>query len=268
MPHQPASSLPDTLQDVACHSDHSAALGMELVTLATTQAMEMEIQDTTQVMEMETLATIQAMEAHGEMETPDIIQDMEMETPGTAMEILATILALEVMKTLVITLEMSPAMLVRKRRITLDSTQEIKMETQALTLDMEMETCSLPCLVEDHATMCVEQGTCVEAMEMEIQVIILEMGTAMEMETAMGMEILDIIQEMEMVMATVPADPDQCAEPGAMCSLCVQETSGTMQTMGTATLVDRGLVAGVTTLDTMEDTIPASMFLLRMDSWV
>ena len=98
---------------------------------------------------------------------------------------------------------------------------------------------------------------------MEIQVIILEMGTAMEMETAMGMEILDIIQEMEMVMATVPADPDQCAEPGAMCSLCVQETSGTMQTMGTATLVDRGLVAGVTTLDTMEDTIPTSMFLLR-----
>ena len=98
---------------------------------------------------------------------------------------------------------------------------------------------------------------------MEIQVIILEMGTAMEMETAMGMEILDIIQEMEMVMATVPADPDQCAEPGAMCSLRVQETSGTMQTMGTATLVDRGLVAGVITLDTMEDTIPASMFLLR-----
>jgi len=266
MPHQPASSLPDTLQDVACHSDHSAALGMELVTLATTQAMEMEIQDTTQVMEMETLATIQAMEAHGEMETLDIIQDMEMETPGMAMEILATILALEVMKTLVITLEMSPAMLVRKRRITLDSTQEIKMETQALTLDMEMETCSLPSLVEDHATMCVEQETCVEAMEMEIQAIIL--GTAMEMETAMGMgmEILDIIQEMEMV--TVPADQDQCAEPGAMCSLCVQETSGTMQTMGTATLVDRGLVAGVTTLDTMEDTIPASMFLLRMDSWV
>merc|ERR1711963_1050331 len=161
MLHQPASSLPDTLQDAACHSDHSAALGMEMVTL-------------------------------------DIIQDMETETLGTAMEILATILALEVMKTLVITLEMSPAMLVRKRRIILDSTQEIKMETQALTLDMEMETCSLPCLVEDHATMCVEQGTCVEAMEMEI---------------------LDIIQEMEMVMATVPADPDQCAEPGAMCSL-------------------------------------------------
>merc|ERR1712012_6573 len=208
MLHQPASSLPDTLQDVECHSDHSAALGMELVTLATTQDMEMEIQDTTQDMEMETLATFQAMEAHGEMETLDLIQDMEM------------------------------------------------------------ETCSLPSLVEDHATMCVEQGTCVEAMEMEIQVIILEMGTAMEMETAMGMEILDIIQEMEMVMATVPADPDQCAEPGAMCSLCVQETSGTMQTMETATLVDRGLVAGVTTLDTMEDTIPASMFLLRMDSWV
>ena len=98
-------------------------------------------------------------------------------------------------------------------------------------------------------------------MEMEIQAII--PGTPMEMETAMGMEILDIIQEMEMVMATVPADPDQCAEPGAMCSLRVQETSGTMQTMGTATLVDRGLVAGVITLDTMEDTIPASMFLLR-----
>merc|ERR1719471_882154 len=155
---------------------------MELVTLATTQAMEMEIQDTTQVMEMETLATIQAMEAHGEMETLDIIQDMEMETPGMAMEILATILALEVMKTLDITPEMSPAMLVRKRRIILDSTQEIKMETQALTLDMEMETCSLPSLVEDHATMCVEQETCVEAMEMEIQAIILE--TAMEMETA------------------------------------------------------------------------------------
>merc|ERR1719346_786452 len=109
----------------------------------------MEIQDTTQVMEMETLATIQAMEAHGEMETLDIIQDMETETLGTAMEILATILALEVMKTLVITLEMSPAMLVRKRRITLDSTQEIKTETQALILDMEMETCSLPSLVED-----------------------------------------------------------------------------------------------------------------------
>merc|ERR1712012_1389539 len=106
MLHQPASSLPDTLQDVECHSDHSAALGMELVTLATTQDMEME-----------TLATIQAMEAHGEMETLDIIQDMEMETPGTAMEILATILALEAMKTLVITLEMSPAMLVRKRRV-------------------------------------------------------------------------------------------------------------------------------------------------------
>ena len=225
----PASSQPDTLPDVECHSDHSVETldtiqDMEMETLVTTLGMEMETLATTQDMEMETLDSTPAME----METLDSIQGMEM--LFWTMETLDLILE-QIVETLDSTLELKRETL-ETRMATLDSIQ-----------DMEMETATQGCQEEDPATMSVETSKrwvlCYNSI-----IIFGILATDVEV-TAMGM---------------VMEDADLSAGQDVASSHPVHQLSnGMLATMETVSHVDQVQEDGVTTL-AMDHIIPASTF--------